>query len=206
MTTTYCYSDKTANAMLTAIATSDANDTLYRNIKDYLYYTGKQWWENLSTEAKEAIRLLDFDSAVVSTMMFFSKKGDYFDDYLVIREAISDLVNTIADEVMPTLSHGYVKMPTDASNRVRYNFEMKEAVLATCLARKTERDLSDDLDRVFNLYDVQPHDRKFAKAVIITDSGVVKNHYKNRNEAIKTIRKECLSELMDYLRGLSKGE
>lgn len=202
----YVYSNSTANAMLNAIATSINDTALHRNIKDYLHYAGKMWWESLTTAAKDAICLLDFDPSVVSSLMFFSRKGEYFDDYLIIRDAISDLVNTIADEVYPQYAHGYVPMPVDAERRSRYKFETQEAITATCSARAVAQEMSADLDRILNLYNVNLPSREFTKASIIEQSSIMQNHHKNRDEAIKTIRKDCLHELMDYLRELAAKE
>ena len=205
METKYVWGNEELNNQLTAIANSKNENEMAKAMRECLKNMSIEWWKDLSEEVKQAIRLVDFNHAVVCSLMFFSPESTMV-DYYPIRTALDDMVEAHAALITGEYAYGTPIMPHDVNNRKYFWGTSENAIEATYYLNKTKKQLTEEVQNFASMYGIE--DTKAIVETAIERSSVVKNHKKNKAKYVSELRKQYLHEMFAMLKNYDalKGE
>lgn len=206
METKYVWGNEELNNQLTAIAYAKNGNEMAKAIRECLKNIAIEWWKDLSEETKQAIRLVDFNHAVICSLMFFSPEN-VMCDYYPIRAALNDMVEAHAALITGEYPYGGVPiMPHDVNNRYYFYGTSKDAIEATYYLNKCKKQLTEEVQNVARSFGIE--DTKAIVDAAIERSSVVNNHKKNKAKYVSELRKEYLHEIFGVLKNYDalKGE
>ena len=202
----YVWGNEELNNQLTAIAYAKNENEMAKAIRECLKNIAIEWWKDLSEETKQAIRLVDFNHAVICSLMFFSPES-VMCDYYPIRAALNDMVEAHAALITGEYAHGGVPiLPRDANNYYYFYGTSKDAIEATYYLNKCKKQLTEEVQNVARMYGIE--DTKAIVETAIEYSSVINNHKKNKAKYVSELRKEYLHEVFTVLKTYdsTKGE
>ena len=202
----YVWGNEELNNQLTAIAYAKNENEMAKAIRECLKNIAIEWWKDLSEETKQAIRLVDFNHAVVCSLMFFSPESVMY-DYYPIRAALNDMVEAHAALITGEYAYGDVLiMPHDVNNRKYFWGTSENAIQATYYLNKCKKQLTEEVQNVARSFGIE--DTKTIVEAAIERSSVVNNHRKNKAKYVSELRKEYLHEIFGVLKNYDalKGE
>lgn len=194
----YVWGNEELNNQLTAIAYAKNENEMAKAIRECLKNVCIEWWKDLPEETKQAIRLVNFNHAVVCSLMFFSPEN-VMEDYYPIRAALDDMVEAHANLITSEYpSCGVPIMPRDANNYYYFYGTSKEAIQATYYLNKCKKQLTEEVQNVARSFGIE--DTKAIVEAAIERSSVVNNHKKNKAKYVSELRKEYLHEMFAVLK------
>lgn len=206
METKYVWGNEELNNQLTAIANSKNENEMAKAMRECLKSMSIEWWKDLSEETKQAIRLVDFNHAVICSLMFFSPESVMV-DYYPIRTALDDMVEAHAALITGEYPYGGVPiMPRDANNYSYFWGTSKNAIEATYYLNKNKKQLTEEVQNFARAYGIE--DTKAIVETAIERSSVIKSHKKNKAKYVSELRKQYLHEMFAMLKNYDalKGE
>ena len=200
----YVWGNEELNNQLTAIAYAKNENEMAKAIRECMKDICIEWWKDLSEETKQAIRLVDFNHAVICSLMFFSPESVMM-DYYPIRVALADMVEAHAALITGEYAYGPI-MPHDVNNRKYFWGTSENAIQATYYLNKTKKQLAEEVQNVARMYGIE--DTKVIVETAIERSSVVNNHKKNKAKYVSELRKQYLHEMFAMLKKYdsTKGE
>ena len=198
METKYVWGNEELNNRLTAIAYAKNENEMAKAIRECMKDICIEWWKDLSEETKQAIRLVNFNHAVICSLMFFSPESTMV-DYYPIRTALDDMVE--AHAALITGEHPYYGtpiMPHDVNNRKYFWGTSENAIEATYYLNKSKKQLTEEVRNFAKAYGIE--DTKAIVKTAIERSSVINNHEKNKAKYVSELRKEYLHEMFAMLR------
>ena len=206
METKYVWGNEELNNQLTAIANSKNENEMAKAMRECLKNMSIEWWKDLSEETKQAIRLVDFNHAVICSLMFFSPESTMV-DYYPIRTALDDMVEAHASLITGEYPYGGVPiMPHDANNRMYFWGTSQNAIQATYYINKNKKQLTEEVQNFARAYGIE--DTKAIVETAIEHSSVINNYKKIKAKYVSELRKEYLHEMFAMLKNYDalKGE
>lgn len=206
METKYVWGNEELNNQLMAIAHAKNENEMAVAIRECIKNVCIEWWKELPEETKQAIRLVNFNHAVICSLMFFSPENVML-DYYPIRSALNDMVEAHANLITKEYPSCNVPiMPHDVNNRKYFWGTSAEAVEATYYLNKTKKQLTEEVQNFARMYGID--DTRDIVNAAIEKSSVINNHRKNRAKLVSELRKEYLHEMFGFLRkyDTTKGE
>ena len=206
METKYVWGNEELNNQLTAIAYAKNENEMEKAIRECLKKIAIEWWKDLSEETKQAIRLVDFNHAVICSLMFFSPES-VMCDYYPIRAALNDMVEAHASLITGEYPYGGVPiMPHDVNNRKYFWGTSEDAIQATYYLNKCKKQLTEEVQNIARSFGIE--DTKAIVDAAIERSSVVNNHKKNKAKYVSELRKGYLHEIFGVLKNYDtlKGE
>ena len=200
----YVWGNEELNNQLTAIAYAKNENEMAKAIRECLKNICVEWWKDLSEETKQAIRLVDFNHAVICSLMFFSPENTMC-DYYPIRTALDDMVEAHAALITGEYAYGPI-MPHDVNNCQYFWGTSKNAIQATYYLNKNKKQLTEEVQNFAKAYGIE--DTKAIVDTAIERSSVINNHKKNKAKYVSELRKEYLYEMFAMLKKYdsTKGE
>ena len=202
----YVWGNEELNNRLTAIAYAKNENEMAKAIRECMKDICIEWWKDLSEETKQAIRLVDFNHAVICSLMFFSPESTMC-DYYPIRIALDDMVEAHAALITGEYPYGGVPiMPHDVNNRKYFWGTSENAIQATYYLNKSKKQLTEEVQNVARMYGIE--DTKVIVETAIEHSSVINNHKKNKAKYVAELRKQYLHEMFAMLKKYdsTKGE
>ena len=202
----YVWGNEELNNQLTAIAYAKNGNDMAKAIHECMKNITIEWWKDLSEETKQAIRLVNFNHAVICSLMFFSPENVMM-DYYPIRNALNDMVEAHAALITGEYPYGGVPiMPHDVNNRKYFWGTSENAIQATYYLNKCEKQLAEEVQSFARMYGIE--DTKAIVETAIERSSVINNHKKNKAKYVSELRKEYLYEMFAMLKKYdsTKGE
>ena len=202
----YVWGNEELNNQLVAIAYAKSGNEMAKAIRECLKNIAIEWWKDLSEETKQAIRLVDFNHAVICSLMFFSPES-VMCDYYPIRVALNDMVEAHASLITGEYPYGGVPiMPHDVNNRKYFWGTSEDAIQATYYLNKCKKQLTEEVQNVARSFGIE--DTKAIVDAAIERSSVVNNHKKNKAKYVSELRKGYLHEIFGVLKNYDtlKGE
>lgn len=201
----YVWGNEELNNQLTAIAYAKNENDMAKAIRECMKDIAIKWWKNLSEETKQAIRLVDFNHAVVCSLMFFSPESVMI-DYYPIRAALDDMVEAHASLITGEYAYGTPIMPRDEKNYKYFWGTSEDAIQATYYLNKSKKQLTEEVQNVARSFGIE--DTKTIVKTAIEHSSVINNHKKNKAKYVSELRKEYLHEMFAMLKKYdsTKGE
>ena len=196
METKYVWGNEELNNQLTAIAYAKNGNEMAKAIRECMRNICIEWWKDLSEETKQAIRLVDFNHAVVCSLMFLSPESTMC-DYYPIRTALDDMVEAHAALITGEYACGPI-MPHDVNNRKYFWGTSENAIQATYYLNKGKKQLTEEVQNFAKAYGIE--DTKTIVETAIERSSVINNHKKNKAKYVSELRKEYLHEMFAMLR------
>lgn len=206
METKYVWGNEELNNHLTAIAYAKNENEMAKAIRECMKDICIEWWKDLSEEVKQAIRLVDFNHAVVCSLMFFSPESTMC-DYYPIRVALDDMVEAHAALITgENPYYGTPTMPHDENNRKYFWGTSENAIEAAYYLNKTKKQLTEEVKNFASMYGIE--DTKAIIETAIQRSSVINNHEKKKAKYVSELRKQYLHEMFAMLRNYDalKGE
>ena len=197
METKYVWGNEELNNRLTAIAYAKNENEMAKAIRECMKDICIEWWKDLSEETKQAIRLVNFNHAVICSLMFFSPESTMV-DYYPIRTALDDMVEAHAALITGEYAYGTPIMPHDVNNRKYFWGTSENAIEATYYLNKSKKQLTEEVQNFANMYGIE--DTKAIVETAIERSSVINNHKKNKAKYVYELRKEYLHEMFAMLR------
>ena len=178
----YDYNDY-RNALETVRNTTDSR-ALRSALRGFLCESAMNWWHGLEENQRKAIILLDFNPAVVTTMVFFSERdwgfGGSYSDMLELILAKAEL---LAEE----------------DDMAAWDFDIRSIVLYArhhALAKQAAREkaaaVAQELGMVTGISNLEE--------LLVQNSGDVCYSRKRKKELAKEMRKDFLSDTLHYLK------
>ena len=201
----YVWGNEELNNHLTAIAYAKNENEMAKAIRECMKDICIEWWKDLSEEVKQAIRLVNFNHAVVCSLMFFSPESTMV-DYYPIRTALDDMVEAHAALITSEYAYGTPIMPHDVNNRKYFWGTSENAIEAAYYLNKSKKQLTEEVQNFANMYGIE--DTKAIIETAIERSSVINNHKKNKAKYVAELRKQYLHEMFAMLRKYdsTKGE
>ena len=202
----YVYGNEELNNQLNAIAHAKHIKEMANAIRECLKSIAIEWWKDLSEETKQAIRLVDFNHAVICSLMFFSPEN-VMRDYYPIRVALDDMVEVNASLITGEYPYnGMPIMPHDIDNRNYFWGTSENAIQATYYLNKCKKQLTEEVQNIARMYGIE--DTESMVKTAIERSSVINGHKKNKAKYVYELRKEYLHEVFAMLKKYdsTKGE
>ena len=194
----YVWGNEELNNQLAAIAYAKNKNEMAKAIRECLKNICIEWWKNLSKETKQAIRLVDFNHAVICSLMFFSPESVMV-DYYPIRAALDDMVEAHAALITGEYPYGGVPiMPHDVNNRKYFWGTSENAIQATYYLNKNKKQLTEEVQNFAKAYGIE--DTKAIVETAIERSSIINDCKKNKAKYVSELRKEYLHEMFATLR------
>ena len=193
----YVWGNEELNNRLTAIAYAKNENEMAKAIRECMKDICIEWWKDLSEETKQAIRLVNFNHAVICSLMFFSPESVMV-DYYPIRTALDDMVEAHAALITGEYAYGTPIMPHDVNNRKYFWGTSENAIEATYYLNKSKKQLTEEVQNFAKAYGIE--DTKVIVKTAIECSSVINNHEKNKAKYVSELRKEYLHEMFAMLR------
>lgn len=206
MANRYVYGNEELNNQLNAIAHAKHIKEMENAIRECLKNVAIEWWKDLSEETKQAIRLVDFNHAVICSLMFFSPEN-VMCDYYPIRAALDDMVEAQASLITDEYAYnGMPIMPHDVNNHKYFWGTSEYAIQATYYLNKCKKQLTEEVQNVARMYGIEDTESIVKNA--IERSSVIDSHKKNKAKYVYELRKEYLREVFSMLKKYdsTKGE
>ena len=197
METKYVWGNEELNNRLTAIAYAKNENEMAKAIRECMKDICIEWWKDLSEETKQAIRLVDFNHAVICSLMFFSPESVMV-DYYPIRTALDDMVEAHAALITGEYAYGTPIMPHDVNNRKYFWGTSENAIEATYYLNKSKKQLTEEVQNFAKAYGIE--DTKVIVKTAIERSSVINNHEKNKAKYVSELRKQYLHEMFTVLK------
>ena len=154
-------------------------------LRDFLQESAMTWWHELKENQRQAIILLDFNPAVVTTMVFFGERGWGFGgSYSDMLELILDKAELLAEESQENMT----KWDWEISHIVDC---ARQQVLAKQAAREKAAAVAQELGMVTGISNLEE--------LLMQNSGDVCYNRKRKKELAKEMRKDFLSDTLHYL-------
>ena len=167
-------------------AIREAKDSVSFNkiINQFLQDAAMNWWHGLEENQRQAIILLDFNRAVVTTMVFFSEHdwgfcGSYTDVLTLILEKAEELARSEHEQA------GWHYDMDSLTQYVKLQFEAEQAARSKAAAIASELCMETGISTLENL--------------LVSNSGIVRCRRKSKLEHVKEMRKELLHDVLNYL-------
>ena len=192
----YVWGNEELNNQLTAIAYAKNENEMAKAIRECMRNICIEWWKDLSEETKQAIRLVDFNHAVICSLRFFSPESTMC-DYYPIRAALNDMVEAHAALITGEYACGPI-MPHDVNNRKYFWGTSENAIQATYYLNKSKKQLTEEVQNFAKAYGIE--DTKAIVETAIERSSVINNQKKNKAKYVSELRKEYLHEMFAMLR------
>lgn len=151
-------------------------------LRGFLCDSAMNWWHGLEENQRKAIILLDFNPAVVTTMVFFGSDWGFSGSYGDVLELILTKAELLAKEEVTTA----------------WDFELRSIIAYVRLqaaaekaAREKAMAVAQELGMVTGL--------SALKDLLVENSGEVRNNCKCKKELAKELRKEFLSDALRYI-------
>ena len=201
----YVWGNEELNNRLTAIAYAKNENEMAKAIRECMKDICIEWWKDLSEETKQAIRLMNFNHAVICSLMFFSPDSTMC-DYYPIRMALDDMVEAHAALITGEYAYGTPVMPHDVNNCKYFWGTSENAIQATYYLNKTKKQLTEEVQNFARAYGIE--DTKAIVKTAIECSSVINNHEKNKAKYVSELRKQYLHEMFAMLKKYdsTKGE
>lgn len=166
-----------------AIRNTTDSRALRSALRGFLCESAMTWWKGLESNQRKAIILLDFNPAVVTTMVFFGDcdwgfGGSYGD--------VLDLILSKAEMLAEAETQG--KWDYDISSIVHYARMQAQAEQA---AREKAMAVAQELGMLTGVSALED--------LLVENSGEVRNNRKHKKNLAKDMRKAFLSDALRYL-------
>ena len=171
------------------LATNDY-PTFAKIIYDFMKDAAYSWFNALEEKERKALVMLEFDPAVATTMMFFSKHDDYFScGYTDVLEAILTKAEQMADRDKYNMM-GVGQMHDITWNAMRQFEEEKKA-------RDYATKIAAELNMETGIRDLE--------TVLVRNSCNVRYYKHAKYASSRDLRKAFLHDILDYLRANYNG-
>lgn len=207
METKYVWGDEEMNSQLMAIANAKNENEMETAIRGYMKDICAIWWEGLPEETKQAIRLVNFNHAVICSLMFFSPENFMISYYHPIRSALNDMVEAHANLITKEYPYDHCPiMPQDEKHHKYFRGTSEHAVEAAYYLNRTKKQLTEEMQGFARMYGID--DTRNVINTAIKKSSIIQNHKKNKAKFISELRKQYLNEMFTFLREYdeNKGE
>lgn len=168
-----------------AVRNTTDSRALRSALRGFLCESAMTWWNGLEDNQRKAIILLDFNPAVVTTMVFFGEHdwgfgGSYGD----VLELILNKAELLAEEDPEDMT----KWDWEFSRIVSY---ARQQALAKQTAREKAAAVAQELGMVDGISNLEE--------LLMQNSGAVCYNRKCKKELAKGMRKEFLSDALQYI-------
>lgn len=177
------YDYTTYREFCNAIQSASDVRTFYTVIRNFLNGSAIEWWHSLPENERKAIILLDFNPAVVTTMVFFGRDWGFGGCYHDVLEAILDKADLLTNEE-ELGDWDYDLRTIICYARMQAQAEQEARAKAAAIAQ--EMDLAAGY--------------KALETLLVENSGTVRNNKKCKTEHAKDMRKAFLADALTYLR------
>ena len=166
-----------------AVRNTTDSRALRSALRGFLCASAMTWWHGLEENQRKAIVLLDFNPAVVTTMVFFNERdwgfgGSYTDVLRLILDKADMLVN---EEELDNWDY-------DLRTIILYARAQAQAEQVAC---EKAMAVAQELGMATGLSDLRD--------LLIENSGEVRNSRKYKKDRAKEMRKAFLSDALCYL-------
>ena len=152
-------------------------------LRGFLCNSAMNWWNGLEENQRKAIILLDFNPAVVTTMVFFGERDwGFCGSYSDVLELILDKAELLAEE----------------DDMAAWDFDIRSIVLCArqqALAKQAAREkaaaVAQELGMVTGVSNLEE--------LLMQNSGDVCYNRKRKKELAKEMRKDFLSDALQYI-------
>lgn len=151
-------------------------------LRGFLCDSAMNWWNGLEDNQRKAIILLDFNPAVVTTMVFFGHDWGFCGSYSDVLELILDKVELLANEEVTTAWDFEIR------SIITY---VRQQAAAEKAAREKAMAVAQELGMVTGLSALED--------LLVANSGEVCSNRKHKKELAKEMRKEFLSDALQYI-------
>lgn len=152
-------------------------------LRGFLCDSAMTWWNGLEENQRKAIILLDFNPAVVTTMVFFGERDWGFGcSYGDVLELILNKVELLAEE------DDMAAWDFDIRSLVNY---ARQQALAKQAAREKAAAVAQELGMVTGVSNLEE--------LLMQNSGDVCYNRKRKKELAKEMRKDFLSDALQYI-------
>lgn len=166
-----------------AVRNTTDSRALRSALRGFLCESAMTWWHGLEENQRKAIILLDFNPAVVTTMVFF---GDcdwgFGGSYSDVLDLILDKAELLANE--EELGNWDYDLRT-IINYARAQAQAEQDARAKAAAIAQEMDLAAGYNAL--------------ETLLVKNSGTVRNSKKYKTESAKEMRKAFLEDALSYL-------
>lgn len=166
-----------------AVRNTTDSRALRSALRGFLCESAMTWWQGLESNQRKAIILLDFNPAVVTTMVFF---GDcdwgFGGSYSDVLELILDKAELLAQ------AETQGKWDYDISSIIHYARMQAQAEQA---AREKAMAVAQELGMMTGVSALEE--------LLVENSGEVRNNRKHKKNLAKEMRKAFLSDALRYL-------
>lgn len=166
-----------------AVRNTTDSRALRSALRGFLCESAMTWWHGLEENQRKAIVLLDFNPAVVTTMVFFGDCDWGFGG------SYGDMLELILDKA---------EMLATSEAQDNWDYDIREIVLraraqaqAEQVAREKAMTVAQELGMVTGLSALED--------LLVENSGEVRNNRKHKKELAKEMRKAFLSDALHYL-------
>lgn len=168
-----------------AIRNTTDSRALRAALRGFLCDSAMNWWHGLEENQRKAIILLDFNPAVVTTMVFFGERDWGFGgSYSDVLELILNKAEMLAEEDPEDMT----KWDWEFSHIVSY---ARQQALAKQAAREKAAAVAQELGMVAGISNLEE--------LLMQNSGEVCNNRKRKKELAKEMRKDFLNDALHYL-------
>lgn len=171
------------------LATNDYS-TFAKIIHDFMKDAAYSWFNALEEKERNALVMLEFDPAVVTTMMFFSKHDDYFSyGYTSVLEAILTKAEQMAER------DKYNMMDVSCLRDITWNAmrQFEEEKKTRDYAAK----IAAELGMETGIRDLEN--------ILVRNSDNVRYYKRAKYASSRDLRKAFLHDILDYLRANYNG-
>ena len=166
-----------------AVRNTTDSRALRSALRGFLCDSAMNWWNGLEDNQRKAIILLDFNPAVVTTMVFFGDRDWGFGgSYSDVLELILDKVELLANEEVTAVWDFEIR------SIITY---VRQQAAAEKAAREKAAAVAQELCMVTGISNLEE--------LLMQNSGDVCYNRKLKKELAKEMRKEFLSDALQYL-------
>ena len=151
-------------------------------LRGFLCDSAMNWWNGLEDNQRKAIILLDFNPAVVTTMVFFGRDWGFCGSYGDVLELILDKVELLAKEEVTTAWDFEIR------SIITY---VRQQAAAEKAAREKAMAVAQELGMVTGVSNLEE--------LLMQNSGDVCYNRKRKKELAKEMRKDFLSDALQYI-------
>ena len=166
-----------------AVRNTTDSRALRSALRGFLCDSAMNWWNGLEDNQRKAIILLDFNPAVVTTMVFFGDRDWGFGgSYSDVLELILDKVELLANEEVTAVWDFEIR------SIITY---VRQQAAAEKAAREKAAAVAQELGMVTGISNLEE--------LLMQNSGDVCYNRKRKKELAKEMRKEFLSDALQYI-------
>lgn len=168
--------------LTSTIRNAESSRVLRSALRGFLNEAAMTWWNGLEDNQRKAIILLDFDAAVVTTMVFFGRDWGFGGSYSDVLGLILDKAELLAQEADADSWDYELRCIIDCARR---QMEREEE------ARRTAAEIARNLCMETGVTALED--------LLVNNSGLVRASKKQKETCAKEMRKAFLNDALRYL-------